>query len=317
MPTAWKENEIIAYSETGYQNRTWQLQREWNAQSADVFTVSKEGLIPLQSNVDTSNGTITLSISPKQMITIVPAGSLEVKDLPDAPQNVSATRCNNNLVKIGWQGDDDVPCQYKVLRKASDETEYRQIGITKENSFDDTGISPKTAGKTYEYIIRAESLFSGKSSDSQAGKIDHEIYLSDLEWQEVELDSNQPWAIPKKDKNIDNNSINMNGIYFMKGLSIHANGSVTYNLAGNYKSFKAFLGTDDYNVQKGKSTSVKCSVYVDGELKYQSGLINIRSMYSVLDIDVTNAQQLKLVVNNNDDGNDSDWSIWGSARLIA
>lgn len=316
VPTAWKDNEVIAYSETGYKNRTWQMQKEWTARNVDVFTVTKQGLIPLQQGVDISDGSITLSLNPKQMITIVPAGSITIKDVPDKAENISVTRCNDNLVKISWDGNYNTPCDYQVFRKASNEAEYSQIGITKEFKMNDTTILARTPGITYDYKVRSISAFSGKFLDSQVSRIDNEEYISDLDWKSVELENDQPWAVPKKDKNIENGYINMDGAYFNKGISIHANGSVTYELGGRYTKFKAILGTDDYNIQKANCTSIVCSVFVDDKLKYQSDLINIRSLCNELNIDVTNGQKLKLVVSDNNDGNGSDWGIWGAARLL-
>lgn len=80
VPVVWNEGrEVIAYSTDGYTEKTWQFQKEWEGgATADVFSVDKNGLTPLELGVDVSAGSITLSLQAGQMVSIVPSGSVEI-----------------------------------------------------------------------------------------------------------------------------------------------------------------------------------------------------------------------------------------------
>jgi len=77
VPATWAQNEVIAYSVNGYTNKTWQFQKEFQAQTVDIYSVNKTGTALLSSDVDVSDGTITLSLAAGEMVSIVPSGSMQ------------------------------------------------------------------------------------------------------------------------------------------------------------------------------------------------------------------------------------------------
>lgn len=75
VPATWKENEVIAYSANGYTNKTWRFQKEFEATAVDVYSIDKTGATLIASNIDVTNGRITLSLAANQMVSVVPAGT--------------------------------------------------------------------------------------------------------------------------------------------------------------------------------------------------------------------------------------------------
>ncbi len=77
VPAAWISEypAVVAYSETGYRDGNWALQADWNSvHSADVYDVSAAGPVLLEAALPISDGTVTLSLNPKQAVLIVPSG---------------------------------------------------------------------------------------------------------------------------------------------------------------------------------------------------------------------------------------------------
>ncbi|MDR0555051.1 MAG: hypothetical protein LBG76_09685, partial [Treponema sp.] len=77
IPAVWKELQVIAYSETGYDDRTWTFLPDWNGVSrADVYRMTirgpelKSADVPLGGNGN-SGRTITLSLAPGEGCVIV------------------------------------------------------------------------------------------------------------------------------------------------------------------------------------------------------------------------------------------------------
>lgn len=151
----------------------------------------------------------------------------------------------------------------------------------------------------------------------------NEVYLSDLDWSDVTVASQEDWAYPKKDLNCENSPIRMIGyngaaVPYQKGISLHASAVLSYDLNGEYTVFRADVGTDYRNKEKNKSTSINCYVYVDDETipRWQnSAVITKDTILQPIEVDVRGASTLKIVVDDASNGNDSDWSVWGNARL--
>ena len=49
VPALWNEQEIIAYSRDGYENKAWQMPEDWrDVESVDLYQITLEGCKPLQ-----------------------------------------------------------------------------------------------------------------------------------------------------------------------------------------------------------------------------------------------------------------------------
>src|SRR6266545_2416289 len=146
-------------------------------------------------------------------------------------------------------------------------------------------------------------------------------FLSNMNWTSATnyWPSGQP---PKKDLSIGGNPIRIGGLTYPKGLGMHPGGStgqnaeVVYNLAGACSGkFLADVGIDDEATSTAASATFE--VWLDGVKAWDSGATPLRasSPEMAVAISVAGKNQLKLVVTNAGDGNNSDHADWGFARV--
>lgn len=149
------------------------------------------------------------------------------------------------------------------------------------------------------------------------------VYLSDLEPTQVKeynsVSAQPPGTTPflwpyQKDKSVVKGEIiSLQGKRYYKGLGIHANCELTYKLDSLYKRFFSMIGLDD---ESGKGGSVKFAVYLDKRKAYESELIKWGDKPKKVDLNVENAQELRLVVTDGGDWLILDRAAWAGARLI-
>ena len=141
-----------------------------------------------------------------------------------------------------------------------------------------------------------------------------EVYVSDLDFTStngygpLEKDMSNGEDAPN-----DGKTITLAGTTYAKGLGVHAGSEVTIALDGTYKQFLADVGVDD---EVGDLGSVVFQVIVDGETKFDSGVMTGNSDTQKVTVDVTGKQELKLVVADGADGIGSDHADWAGARLV-
>ncbi|GAA2494554.1 hypothetical protein GCM10010276_38580 [Streptomyces longisporus] len=97
---------------------------------------------------------------------------------------------------------------------------------------------------------------------------------------------------------------------------MHAAGSVRVWLGGTCTRFTAALGLDQetYGRSDGPAT-VAYSVLADGVSVYESGTVDRDTATKRIDVDVTGARRLELVVSDAGDGNALDHADWADAKL--
>jgi len=72
----WKEKEIIAYSEEGYDNKQWQMPDGWaGVSSVDLYRITIEGVELVESDKTIEDGKLILSLDKGEAFSIVPKGS--------------------------------------------------------------------------------------------------------------------------------------------------------------------------------------------------------------------------------------------------
>jgi uncharacterized delta-60 repeat protein len=113
----------------------------------------------------------------------------------------------------------------------------------------------------------------------------------------------------------DGHTLTLNGVTYARGLGVHANSNLTFNLAGAYSSFTSDIGIDDEVDVNGSVGSVVFQVYADGNKIYDSGLMTGSSTTKSLSLNVAGVQQLKLVVTDGGNGIDFDHCDWANAQL--
>jgi len=116
----------------------------------------------------------------------------------------------------------------------------------------------------------------------------------------------------------DGTPIVIHGVSYPKGLGVHANSRLLFDLMGaNCTRLMADLGIDDWVVNCTSGTSnVEFSVEVNAAVIYASGLVDVNTPTIHLDLDITGAQSLALVVGDYNGDIACDHADWANVRLI-
>jgi alpha-galactosidase len=133
-------------------------------------------------------------------------------------------------------------------------------------------------------------------------------WLSDLSW----LHAVTGFGQMRKDLSVDGHTQTIHGQTFAKGVGMHAEGQVRYLLGRACSRLTASVGVDD---EVGNNGSVVFEVWVDGQKRYDSGILHGGAAALSVSVDVTGANELKLVVTGAGDSIDYDHADWGGAQL--
>ena len=140
------------------------------------------------------------------------------------------------------------------------------------------------------------------------------VYLSDLKPGEYRfvpyLDLTWPYRL---DRGVTGTWLRAGGVPYLKGIGMHSAARLTYNLDRPYKRFQAELAIDDSAAGGG---SVRFRVFVDGQEKFTSETIRGGMKPVPIDVDMTGARQLDLVVDYADRADVLDHADWLNARLV-
>ncbi|MCA9240230.1 MAG: NPCBM/NEW2 domain-containing protein, partial [Planctomycetales bacterium] len=139
------------------------------------------------------------------------------------------------------------------------------------------------------------------------------VYLSDLipsetpinGWGPIELDASNG-----EQQLGDGGPITLNGVTYAKGLGVHSYSEVTYDLSGQYTRFVSDIGIDDE-----ANGTVVFRVLGDGVELYNSGTMAGTTPTKTVDVEVLGVNELKLIVEENGDGNGMDHADWADAKL--
>lgn len=140
-------------------------------------------------------------------------------------------------------------------------------------------------------------------------------YLTDYEWKSTQ----NSYTAPKKDISTSNNALRLtdkdgNAVSFERGIGAHATSTITYDLSDkDYAFFSSYVGVD--RQMFGTVGSVSFEVYVDGEKKFDSGVMTSRDAMKYVEVDINDAKELKLVVTDGGNGIGSDHATWGDTKL--
>lgn len=111
----------------------------------------------------------------------------------------------------------------------------------------------------------------------------------------------------------DGNTITINGQQFAKGLGVHAPSTVTYEINGAYSIFQSYIGVDD---EACGNSSVRFEVYADEVMVYQSPVVTQSTDPILVELNVTDVDELKLVVTDAGDGTNCDHADWADPVLV-
>jgi len=76
VPALWTQQEIIAYSRPGYENKAWRLPDDWRrVKRVDLYRITLGGCVPLKKSVPVIDGKLVLSLEKDEAVSIFPAGA--------------------------------------------------------------------------------------------------------------------------------------------------------------------------------------------------------------------------------------------------
>ena len=139
-------------------------------------------------------------------------------------------------------------------------------------------------------------------------------YLSDLTWTSA-VNGAGP---VERDRSVgaaaagDGGPLTIRGITYAKGLGVRAPADLRFQLNGACTAFSTAVGLDDEEQGAG---SVTVELWVDGVLLVRSGLITGLQDAVVGTLDLTGADELRLVVTDGGDGPVGDHLDWADARV--
>jgi hypothetical protein len=143
-----------------------------------------------------------------------------------------------------------------------------------------------------------------------------ENFLSDLTittasngWGPLERDTSNGEELPA-----DGKAIVVAGKTYAKGLGVHAPSEVRFDLKGSCMNFSSTIGLDDEIDTQNQYGKVIFKVFVDGQEKFNSGVLNTNDVKS-LNLDVRGKQELRLVVDQAGDNNWFDHANWANPVL--
>lgn len=226
---------------------------------------------------------------------------------PSKPAGLAAAASGSTSVSLSWAAstDNKAVTGYEVYRGSI------LIGTTSDTAFEATGLLPGTSNT---FAVKAKDAAGNVSEASdpatavQAAPVG-DVYLSDYAWDI----GTAGWGNIMRDKSSDGKPITLNGVEYAKGLGTHAASEIVYTVSGAYGRFQAEVGVDDETYGNG---SVSFEVWLDGELAYDSGVMTAESETAAVDLDISGAQVLKLVVTSGGNGSDWDHADWGNARIV-
>ncbi|MDX1934648.1 MAG: NPCBM/NEW2 domain-containing protein [Capsulimonadales bacterium] len=134
-----------------------------------------------------------------------------------------------------------------------------------------------------------------------------------LSMQELALDGiTQEWGEPHKGRSVDNNPLIIGGRLFGEGIGTHAASEWLIDLKGGALRFSAMVGVDDETNGQG---SVTFEVWVDGKKAFDSGTMKGKQPAKSVEVDLTGAKRLRLVVTDAGDGINYDHADWADAAI--
>lgn len=209
----------------------------------------------------------------------------------------------------------------------------------------DRPAAPERSGRATTVLFRDGSALTGRLSTLTEGvlRIEHPVlgaiaiplrrvhavefrgglctYLSDLEPAAVEERTYfgpQLWP-HRRDANVLGGPLAIRGKRFRRGLGVHAYSKLTYRLDGGYARFEAVIGLDDAARGDARDPllgNVVFRVHVDGEKRFDSGIVTWKDDPRPVRVDVRGAKALVLEVDFGEGFHARDRADWADARLI-
>jgi hypothetical protein len=145
-----------------------------------------------------------------------------------------------------------------------------------------------------------------RQMDRPIEKIDG-VYLDAVDPAEAK----QGYGTLQKNRGIMEKPLTIGGRQFRRGLGTHSPSRIVYALDGKFKKFEAWAGADN-----ATAPTVEFEVKVDGQTRWQSGLMTRETPAKKVDIDLTGAKTLELITTDGGNGINADHADWADAKLL-
>jgi alpha-galactosidase len=134
-------------------------------------------------------------------------------------------------------------------------------------------------------------------------------YLSDHTW----LDASSGYLVPRLDGDCCGGPISLMGTRYAKGIGVASPSKIEFYLGANCTHLSAVVGIDDSARWTTAGATATFSVLTDGRSVFESGLVTQNVTRSV-EVDLTGAGVLTLVVGDGGDGGYNDRTDWANLR---
>ncbi|MFI9047184.1 NPCBM/NEW2 domain-containing protein [Streptomyces sp. NPDC053427] len=124
--------------------------------------------------------------------------------------------------------------------------------------------------------------------------------------------SKNGWGPVRLNRSIDGRPLTIQGTNYPEGLGAHAFSEITYHLGGACSALGVDVGIDD---EVGANGSVVFQIYRDGTKVADSGLMTVDQPAKHLTADLTGGTELRLVVTDGGNSNNSDHADWAGPLI--
>jgi len=137
------------------------------------------------------------------------------------------------------------------------------------------------------------------------------VFLSDLTWETGRAGwSPNRDGLPRRDKDIENNPLQIGARRYRKGIGTHAPSEITYPVNGRYSRFFSVVGAAE------RGGTVVFQVFGDDRCLFDSGPMHGLQSTKTVDVSLSGVRILRLVVTDAGDGITCDMANWADARLL-
>jgi len=123
----------------------------------------------------------------------------------------------------------------------------------------------------------------------------------------------QDYGSARRRRSVDEQPLTLHGVVYPHGIGTHAHSEMVVLLGGAATRFVSMVGVDD---EKKGAGSVRFEVTVDGKQRTSTKILRGGDEPALIDVDLTGAKTMSLVVDDAGDGIDSDHGDWAGALLF-
>ncbi|MCC6696265.1 MAG: NPCBM/NEW2 domain-containing protein [Candidatus Hydrogenedentes bacterium] len=121
----------------------------------------------------------------------------------------------------------------------------------------------------------------------------------------------QGWGKLERNQSVWGKPLRIAGQQYVRGLGAHAPSRIVYALDGTYKRLQALAGADS-----AVNGTITFEVWADGKKLWSSDTMTRNDAPESVDVDITNARRLELIVGDAGNGIGADHADWAEAKLL-